>query len=165
MTRSEFLVDRLEVGRQWTRDLLRDLHEADWFHLPAPAVGHAVWQVGHLASSQIVLVHMRCFGLAYTDLATESFRDSFGRGSLPSNDRSIYPRITDLVETFERIHTDAVRRVRDVSEAELAGPAIGDPHPMFRTREGAVGTAVMHEAFHAGQIALIRRILGRAPLR
>lgn len=165
MTRIEFLIDRLNAARQWTRDLLHDLGEEEWFHMPVAGVGHAVWQVGHVASSQIVLVHMRCLGLSYTDFAPESFREAFGRGSQPSNDRSVYPRVADLMETFERIHSDAIRRVRELTEADLARPAVGDPHPLFKTREGAVATAALHEVFHAGQIAVIRRALGRSPLR
>jgi hypothetical protein len=58
-----------------------------------------------------------------------------------------------------------IEMVSGLTEAELDQPTAGEPHPLFSTRAGAIGTAVMHETFHGGQIALIRRLFGLAPLR
>ena len=55
-----------------------------------------------------------------------------------------------------------------MSDAKLSEPAYGKdgaPHPHYTRVAGAVGHASRHEAFHAGQIALLRRLLGKQFLR
>ncbi|HWL93075.1 MAG TPA: hypothetical protein VNT79_06045, partial [Phycisphaerae bacterium] len=66
---------------------------------------------------------------------------------------------------FVRTQKESIDLVRTLSEAELESPAGEEAHPLFATKAQAVGTAVMHETFHAGQIAMIRRELGRKALR
>ena len=58
--------------------------------------------------------------------------------------------------------------VRGMSDDLLGEPAWGKdgrPHPHYRDKVGAVPHCAGHEAFHAGQLALIRRMLGKAFLR
>ncbi|MFQ5428846.1 MAG: hypothetical protein ACE5E1_00940 [Phycisphaerae bacterium] len=83
MTKTELLVDRLQVARRWTKDLLADIDEGEWFNMPTAGVGHVAWQVGHLASSQVALIHVRCFGRDYEQCLPRRFREAFGRGSTP----------------------------------------------------------------------------------
>jgi hypothetical protein len=42
---------------------------------------------------------------------------------------------------------------------------IARPHPLVRTKLWALLWCAQHEAVHAGQIGLLRRQLGHAPLR
>lgn len=165
MTRLELLIDRLQIARNWTRNLLADIEESRWFEMPAPGVGHVAWQVGHLAASQIVLVHVRCFEMAYTDVAPDAIRTTFARGSTPVADRSKYPPIREIRSFFDNVHNDVIRRVSNMPDTELDRQAGADPHPMFKDKAGAIAMTALHETFHAGQIAMIRRIFGKAPLR
>lgn len=165
MDRIHLLVDRLEVARQWTKNLLADVEESLWFKAPAPGIGHVAWQVGHIAASQIALIHVRCFGCEYTRHAPESFRQAFGKGSSPVADPAAYPPIPEIRAAFDRLHRESIDMIKGLSDAELDAKTAGDPHPMFTTKAGAIGTAALHESFHGGQIALIRRLAGKPPLR
>jgi hypothetical protein len=40
-----------------------------------------------------------------------------------------------------------------------------EPHSVFATKLGSVFFCSSHEMLHAGQIGLIRRLLGKSPLR
>jgi hypothetical protein len=53
----------------------------------------------------------------------------------------------------------------DWSEELLAEPTGEPAHPMFKTKGEAIRWSVQHEFIHAGQIGLLRRLLGAAPLR
>ncbi len=165
MNTLDVLIDRLQAARRWTCDLLADVEESRWFDAPAPGLGHVAWQIGHLAASQVALIHTRCFNKTYTDHLSASFRDTFGRGSKPVADRSAYPPIPDIRATFDRIHRESIDLISGMNPAELDAPVAGEPHPMFVSKAGAIGMAALHETFHAGQIALIRRLAGKAPLR
>lgn len=165
MTRLELLIDRLQTARKWTKSLLADIEEDRWFEMPATGVGHVAWQVGHLAASQIVLIHVRCFDMAYTDVAPDVIRTSFGRGSTPVASPAAYPPLAEIRSLFDRIHEDAIGRIGGMTDHELDERAGQEPHPLFSDKAGAIGTAALHETFHAGQLAMIRRIFGKAPLR
>ncbi len=165
MNRREFLIERLGKAREWTRNLLADIDATRWFEMPYAGFGHAAWQVGHLAASQVVLLHERCFGMAFEDVLPGEWKLKMARGSTPVPDANEYPPVVEIRAAFDRVHADAMRRIGEMSESDLDQPAGSDPHPLFVTREQAIGTALMHETFHAGQIALIRRWMGKAPLR
>ena len=53
----------------------------------------------------------------------------------------------------------------DALLAERAYGADGARHPHYDDKSGAVSHCNRHEAFHAGQIATIRRLLGKSFLR
>ncbi len=165
MTTLDLLIERLVAARRWTTSLLADIEESRWFESPAPDVQHTAWQVGHLAASQAVLIHNRCFNIPLAEAVPESFTKQFGRGSKPVADPTAYPSIPEIRRMFDGIQADCLARISQMTASDLELPAYGDPHPMFARRGEAVGMAAMHEAFHAGQIALTRRLFGKAALR
>lgn len=165
MTTIELLIERLVAARRWTNSLLADIEASRWFECPAPGVQHIAWQVGHIAASQAVLIHNRCLNIPVAEAVPESFTRQFGRGSKPVSDAAAYPPIPEVRQIYDDLQADCLSRIRQMTESDLNLPAYGDPHPMFARRGEAVGMAIMHEAFHAGQIALTRRLFGKAALR
>ena len=51
-----------------------------------------------------------------------------------------------------------------VDNAELDWPA-EPPHPRFKTKLGAIEYSPFHEYVHAGQIAMLRRLMGKPAVR
>ena len=100
-----------------------------------------------------------------SEVVPESFTKQFGRGSKPVSDKAVYPPVAEIRRMFDGVQADCLARIRQMTESDLDLPAYGDPHPMFAKRGEAVGMAAMHESFHAGQIALTRRLFGKAALR
>ena len=162
MEPADFLADELAKTRAWTKQLLADFSGEDWACQPGEGMFHAVWLIGHIAWAQHGLVAIRCFG---EGPVVTAYADPFKIGSTPAPvSRKAYPAVDDLVAHFDRVQEDTLAKVRSMSAEDLEASA-GKPHPMFTTKGGAVMHSTRHEAFHAGQIATIRRILGRAPLR
>src|SRR5690606_15809619 len=121
--------------------------------------------LGHLAVSQIALIHMRCFDRPFEASLALQHRDLFGRGSTPAPDPSRYPSMEEICDIFDRVQHESIEMIRTISDAELDRPAGAEPLPHFATKAGAINTAAIHEGFHAGQIAVVRRLWGHAPLR
>ena len=165
METKDLLIERLEVSRRWTNGLLEDIDDKAWFDPPGPNLGHAAWQMGHLAASQVVLLHMRCFGKQFGDCAPADYQKLFARGSTPVADPKVYPPLPTIRTFFDRMQKECLEMIRTIPVSELDKDTFGDPHPMFTTKAGAISMLAMHECFHAGQIALIRRLRGKAPLR
>lgn len=168
MTTSELLAQQLDDTRDWTLKILADFTGDDWSYQPAPGMGHAVWLCGHLASAQFLLVHQRC--LQQTEVLDAEFLSQFPIGGPVKSVAAFdYPPVERIRSEMDRVHRSTVIAVRGMSDALLAEPCFGadgqTPHPHYCDKAGAVSHCSRHEAFHAGQLATIRRMLGKSFLR
>lgn len=166
MTNAELLARNLEGTRDWTQKLLADLQDDDWFFQPAPGMGHALWLCGHLAVAQDLLVHTRCLN---APLGLSEFAAHFPIGApVKSPAEHDYPSVESVLEKMAVVQDRTIAAVRGMTDDMLAAPAFGKDgtlHPHYRDKAGAIAHCDRHEAFHAGQIASIRRLLGKAYLR
>ncbi|TWT40370.1 DinB superfamily protein [Phycisphaerae bacterium RAS1] len=160
------LAEQLHYTRDWTQRLLADFGEGDWGFQPAPGLAHALWLCGHLAVSQNVLIHQRCLGTSVVD---DAFAKHFQIGGpVAGTSERPYPRVDDVRGVMEETHQKTLVAIRGMSDAALAEPAFGangSIHPHYRDKLGAVSHCSRHEAFHAGQLAMIRRLRGKSFLR
>jgi len=167
MSQMKSAVDQIRTARLYTKDLLSHIAESDWFREPAEGVTHVAWQVGHLPVAQYSLTLKRIRGEKPGDdeLLPADFRKLFGKGSVPEADPGKYPSIADIRQVLDRVHQQALDELSALPESVLDEPSIDPPHPMFNTKLGALNWCAQHEFIHAGQIALLRRLFGAAPLR
>ncbi len=165
---AELLANQLDGTREWTLKLIGDLSGDDWTYQPKPGLAHPRWLCGHLACSENLLVHIRCLG--GKGLLESSFTDHFPIGGPVKSAREHdYPSVETVLDTIKRIHAETLTAIRGMSDMLLAEPAFaGDGkslHPHYLDKAGAIAHCNRHEAFHAGQIAMIRRLLGKSFLR
>jgi len=162
----ETALRRIETAREYTLTLLADLEESDWFWQPQGYTTHLAWQVGHLAMAQYGLALFRQRGRQPADLELMSgrFRKQFSRGSQPSPSAEDYPSITEIRDVFDRVHQQTLQELPTFSESSLNEP-IDPPYSGFPTKFGALLFAVDHEMLHAGQIGILRRLMGKSPVR
>jgi len=158
----------MEFTREWTLKLLADLKPDDWTFQPATGLGHPLWLCGHLACSQDLLVFVRCLKRESTLPAGFAAHFPIG-GAVKSTAEHDYPSVETVLATMREVHARTVATVRVLSEALLDEPAFAadgkSPHPHYRDKRGAIAHCNRHEAFHAGQIAMIRRLRGKSFLR
>jgi len=160
MNLADFLADQLDRTRNWTLDLIKDLDEQACDKQPRDGVQNIHWILGHLTFAEEILILTRCLGRKET---APDFVEPFKRGKTctPSD----LPPLSRVRKEMDRIHELCLAAIREISPEELTEPTLGNPHPMFTDKQGALLHASRHEGFHAGQIALIRRLLGKSPLR
>lgn len=161
------LCEQLEYTRDWTEKLIADLSGADWHFTPGPGLAHPLYLVGHMAVSQHVLVFVRCLQRPFLP---DSFVAHFPIGApIRTHTEHDYPPLEEVLRVFRDAHQETLRAVRGMSDDLLREPAYAadgkSPHPHYRDKLGAVTHCWRHEAFHAGQIATIRRLLGKNFLR
>ena len=164
--RPEIAARHLLSAREYTMTLLDDLTEDQWFWTPSPAVTHIAWQVGHLAFAQYGLMLFRQRGRKSADaeLMSGKFRKTFAKGTRPSGDRNDFPSPDEILETLNRVHERSFVELATFTDAEL-DQEIDRPWAAFNTRYGALLFAGDHEMLHAGQIGLLRRLMGEEPIR
>lgn len=166
MTVASVLAEQLDWTRDWTLKLIADLHGDDWSFQPGSGLAHARYLIGHLAVSQDVLIHVRCLGKPVLDAAF-SAHFPIG-GAIASTAEHDYPGVEEILRVMADVHARTLAAVRAMDDSLLAEPAFGKDgaaHPHYRDKCGAISHCGRHEAFHAGQIATIRRLRGKSFLR
>jgi len=167
------LSERLEIARlhiQSSRDylmtLLDGLDQADWTWMPEPPVSHIAWQVGHLAMAQYGLCLFRQRGRADVDseLMSGAFRKKFMKGTQPVAGAVSYPPSEEILAVLDRVHRQFILELPGLDGDQLDLP-LEPPHSAFATRYGSLLFAGDHEMLHAGQIGMLRRLMGKPPVR
>lgn len=165
MNRLELAVEQIVSARRYTVALLAEIDERDWFRMPAEGVSHIAWQVGHLAMAEYRLALDRIRGYRTDDeqLISGDFLNLFGRDSVPSADPSHYPAPAEIRRVFDRVHQQVQYELLTVPDADLDLPP-HKPHRLYSTRFHSLVWCCQHEMLHAGQIGLLRRLLGAKPV-
>ena len=166
LPRLELAIGQIRFAREYTQSLIADLEPSDWFRQPTEGVTHLAWQIGHLAMAQYGLCLFRMRGRADvdTELMTSAFRKKFSKGTTPDPDPSRNPSPEEICGVFNRVHEQSLLELPEFSELVLDEP-IELPYTAFPTKFGGLLFCSHHEMLHAGQIGLLRRLLGKAPVR
>ena len=164
MTRLELALNEIKTARNYTRRLLEDLAPEDWFRQPTEGVTHIAWQVGHLAMAEFRLALERIRGERPEDakLISPDFLQKFAKGSTPQASARDYPPPEEILAVLHRVHERTLVETPHVADAELDRPP-EKPHPLFTRKIDSLFWCARHEAIHAGQIGLLRRLLGKPP--
>ena len=157
---------QIEFARDYTRSLIADIDDHDWFRQPREGISHVAWQVGHLAVAEYGLGLFRQRGRREGDaeLMTSAFRKQFAKGTTPNPHSTNCPTPQEIRQVLDRVHQQVLEELRGYTEAELDTPC-EEPYALFPTKLGALFFCSAHEMMHAGQIGLLRRLLGKSPLR
>jgi hypothetical protein len=133
--------------------------------MPKEKVSHIAWQVGHLAMAEYRLALERIRGKRSDDeqILPAVFLERFGKGSTPAADPTVYPSIEEIRRVFEAVHRQVLNEVAGIDEVALDAPPAAS-HILFNTKRGALLWCAEHEMLHAGQIGLLRRLLGSQPI-
>jgi hypothetical protein len=165
MSRLQLAIDQIAFARTYTLRLLDQTKVEDWFRQPPGGITHIAWQVGHLATAEYRLALLRTRGERPEDeqLMSSEFQKAFGAISVPFADPKDYPNQSTIRAVFDRVHKQVLPELAAFTESELDEPALR-PHPLFNTKGGVLIWCSQHEFVHAGQIGLLRRQLGYAPV-
>lgn len=163
MSRLSDALEQIDFARRYTRERVVSIPFTEWFTL-AGGVSHVAWQVGHLASSEyrLCLARLRPRTPADEALIPDAFVTMFGREALPANVTGYTAE--QILAVFDAVHAQAMAELPSYPDANLDLEPLGKPHPLFTTRIGGLRYAPLHEMIHCGQLALLRRMLGHAPI-
>lgn len=171
--RLETALRQINFARRYTVSLLEDLETDDWYWTPSVGVGggdyvsHIAWQCGHITMAMygLTLYQQRGRDLDVDrNLMSSKFRKLFMRGTTPSPDRDAYPDPDEIRKAMDLVHQQMLKEVPTFVDEEL-DKTLGPPHAGYDTRYGALLFASHHEMVHAGQIGMLRRLMGKESLR
>jgi hypothetical protein len=159
---THLIADQLMIQLTLVGKLIEDLHGDDLIATPAGQGGnHALWILGHLAWAEERLIV--CFANG-RDHPHPQWEAQFGMGALPVADAGKYPSKDELWDRWRRVRTNTLQTLADFDDAGLAARSFAKDADHLATIDNCFMAAVTHTAFHCGQLADIRRALGRKPV-
>jgi uncharacterized damage-inducible protein DinB len=162
MGQKQRLERQLVNMRQMSERLLADFQTPQqWTFQVHPSCNHALWFVGHMATSDNFFL-----SLVAPDKAVQlpEFQVKFGMGSQPTSDPSAYPPPQSVVATMRERRAALLATLSSLSDDDLAKKT-PDGAPEFLPDVASVfEMAIWHEGQHKGQLSVARRALGYQPL-
>ena len=157
---------QIEFARTYSLSLLDDIDDDQWFLQPNECVSHIAWQVGHLAMSEYMLIMFRLRGKQPDDesLISKQFLRQFRKGSMPQPEPHRYPTPAEIRKVFTGVHARVLQELDKHQPNDIDATVI-EPYAVYNTKLGSLFFCSAHEMLHAGQIGLIRRLLGKPTLR
>jgi DinB superfamily len=162
----ELAIKQIAFARSYMLSLLEDLDDDLWLTVPEGCSTHVAWQVAHLAMAEYGLCLFRQRGRAEVDreLLPRGFVKMYGKGSTPKPAPADNLSPAEIREILTRIHNQANQEMPAFSEDSLS-ESIDMPYAVYPNKLGALVFCSHHEMLHAGQIGLLRRLLGKTPIR
>jgi DinB family protein len=140
---------------------LADLEPSDLLVRPVPGANHIAWQLGHLIAAERFLVERGLPGVM--DALPEGFVERHKKGMANSDNPADFLSKDEYLQLAKKVRANTLRVIAGLSPADFDKPASGGP-PFVKTVGDALLFISGHWLMHAGQWAVIRRKLGRAPL-
>ena len=165
-TQLESVINGLRRSRVFTRKFLVGLTPEEWFWSPPSFTTHIAWQVAHVAVAQYSLCLRRVRGRTVEDesLIPDAFIEAYTLGSQPQPGAENNLPIEEIRGVLDAVQEQVLAELPTFTEAAM-DVALEQPHPIFKTKLDAIEWAPQHELVHAGQIAMLRRLMGKPPLR
>jgi uncharacterized damage-inducible protein DinB len=165
MHTTDAIRNALLLSFEWNRTLAEDLRDAPLAFPTANGGNHATWIIGHAAVAQAGLRSM----ITGEPNPLAQWEAIFGGGTTPSSDASNYPSFDELLRTWRSEHDKTLALLAAQDDASLDAkpkalpPTMAD-FPDFATVGRILLFIAMHEMSHRGQLADVRRSLGRSVL-
>ena len=149
------LVHTLESSLKFVELSVADLSEQEMIDQPTGVPNHGTWTVGHLIYS--------CQGIA-AELGAEPWlpdhwESTFGYGSTPSTELTQYPNKSEMLQLL----ADAANRLGEIlvslDESVLSRSLPDETLPTMGHL--LMQVVVAHTAYHAGQLTVWRRAIGK----
>lgn len=148
--------------RKRTKQLLEPIDAELWYEIPEGIDCSIAWQAGHLALSHYFN------GIVCTAGPTKEIRESFpikayaemyGIGSDPKAEHELRPTKEEFMAALDGTMELFERTLDALDESSLDEDSVLK-HPVYKTKGECLDWTFLHETWHLGQIAMIRRGLG-----
>lgn len=144
------------------RGYLSDLTDDDLLVRPHEKMNHIAWQLGHLIASQNY--HVTQLKPGSMPELPEGFAQRHSKETAASDDRSLFCTKEEYLRLMDQQQEASNAVLDSLTEEQLGGP-IPQKISYLGPNVSAVFTGeTTHWMMHAGQWAVVRRMLGKPPL-
>jgi DinB superfamily len=162
MNSREAINGSIEMAHMVYGSYLQDLTDEQMMKRPHPECNHINWQVGHLISSENMMIGA-CLPGSMPALPAE-FDAMYNRENALSNEPSKFMKKADLMALHDQQRAATLAALAKLSDSDLDKPSPEKIASYAPTMGSAFLMQGAHWLMHAGQWAVVRRQLNKKPL-
>ena len=162
MSLAEHITAALQLPTTVVNMYLDDLTDAELLVRPAENMNHIAWQLGHLIQSE----HMHVSEVAPDAMPAlpEGFAERHTRETAASDEPADFLSKAEYIQLMHEQREASSKLLATLSDEQLSQPAPEKVNYLGPTVGCIFAGEATHWMMHAGQWAVIRRQLGKAPL-
>lgn len=149
----------IECGEQVCMAYLNDLTDAEMMKRPCAGCNHINWQVGHLIASEHSMIETVAPGSM--PALPAGFAEQYSKDAAGIDDPKSFRTKSELMETYKTQRAATLAALAKVKPEDLSRETGVNYAPNVASMYSLQGS---HWLMHAGQWAVVRRELGRAPV-
>jgi hypothetical protein len=152
----------LDMGEFVSLAYLGDLSDHDLLQRPSPGCNHILWQLGHLIASEHQMVET-CFPGTMPSLPA-GFAEKYSKQTAESDRSADFHTKAELLGVYRAQRDATLAKLATLADSAFDGEAPESMRSYAPTVGAMFSLQGSHWLMHAGQWAVLRRQLGRAPL-
>jgi uncharacterized damage-inducible protein DinB len=160
------LRDQILASYDWIQNQLLQIFDGiprdQFLHQPFPGANHALWTMGHLAT--VDQYFLKTFAGRDGSLF-DRYSAMFFAKSTPNPDADAYPPIDTLRDYFDTSRKAYRGWIESLDDERLMGPLPEQYKNYAASFAELFFRLLWHQGMHYGQLAVLRKSLGLAPVR
>jgi uncharacterized damage-inducible protein DinB len=154
---SDILIHQLNFNHQVLKANTEGLTQEDSLIQPQPGGNCLNWVLGHVVATRNGMLRL----VGREPIWDKAKSDLYKRGSAPTTDAAKAVPLADMLSDLDASQEALVAALGATSADQLAAKAPFSPtNSENETLGTAFGLFIFHEAYHAGQVGLLRRLAG-----
>jgi uncharacterized damage-inducible protein DinB len=138
---------------------LQDLSDADLLMRPAPNANHIAWQLGHLINAEQELLKV-IPGATAVELPA-GWAAQHGKENAAKDPPTGFRTKAEYLDLYGKVRENTIKLLGSLPDADLDKPTTGRMAQFAPTWGSLFVLIANHPMMHAGQIAVLRRKLGK----
>ncbi|TWT52658.1 DinB superfamily protein [Rubripirellula amarantea] len=149
-----------DFSRMVLSTYVSDLSDAELLNRPCEGCNHVAWQLGHLISSEVMLLESVAPGHGIE--LPEGFAETHGKENVGSDDAAEFRTKDEYLQYFEQLKASAFAAIDAQTDEDLAKDPPERLAGFCPNVAGVFMLIATHPMMHVGQFVPVRRNLGKA---
>lgn len=156
------LVSRLKHAREFSLLMLQDFSTSDdWTFQLHDGGNHALWFLGHIGTTDNFMITLVA---PEKSEIPQAYPPLFGIGSTPSPDIEDYPPVEEIQSYCQGRRDTLLEILESLTDSDLATETPEGAPEFMPDFASVFEAAIWHEGLHTGQLSMLRRARGFAPI-
>ena len=138
---------------------LQDLTDADLLLRPVPSANHIAWQMGHLIRAELEL--LKIISAANTVPLPADWDSVHSKEAAGTEPPVGFRSKAEYMELYAKVRENSTKVLGTLADSDLEKPTSGRMASFAPTWGALLVLIANHPMMHAGQIAVLRRKLGK----
>lgn len=148
-------IAQFELQASWLLNATEDITEAESNIRAAENLNSVKWITGHLTHTRMTILN-----LVSGKPEDEHYKKMFGKGSSGITDGS-FPSLEMIRKNWIRVSGELKPALLYIEQEKLYAPPPFQTSIPDKTLAGLIAYFAIHESFHIGQIAVLRKLTGK----